>query len=291
MQSIENTKKSNKKAARGRKKPPYEIAAWVFGSILLIFLISVFFFTPCLSPDQRGILRFLMALAGGLFAFFLVGGVVLEGKVKDLAISAAGGAAIFVLIQFVVNPFPDQRCNPQTSEISTNSNPLVNTNFETPGANANGNTAKLDPEEKEKLDKLKELNKGRITETDQAEPTANNTSANAKTSNVNTEASKPIQEPVIRRVTVIVNVKVLKTNSVTNKKEDVTRTFYMDVTLLTQKGFLEHRTGTTVEFYGVPCGQYVSITYYGGREKKHENYPDIPCDQNPYVINYTFDAG
>lgn len=91
-------------------------ASWIFGSILVLFLFIVFFLVPCLSSDQRGILRFLMALAGGFFSFFFIGGVVLKGKLQDLVISAAGGVAIFILIQFVSNPFPATNCAATNSE-------------------------------------------------------------------------------------------------------------------------------------------------------------------------------
>jgi hypothetical protein len=80
-------------------------ASWIFGAVLLIFLIVIVFLIPNASDTQKGIIRFLMALAAALFAFFFVGGVLLRGTVKGLFISATGGFVLFVLIQFVFDPF------------------------------------------------------------------------------------------------------------------------------------------------------------------------------------------
>ena len=81
------------------------IASWIFGSLLLLVLIAVLFLRPNLSPDQRPILRVLMALAAGFFAIFFVGGVLLNGTLMGLALSATGGFVLFILIQFVFDPF------------------------------------------------------------------------------------------------------------------------------------------------------------------------------------------
>jgi hypothetical protein len=81
------------------------IASWIFGSLLLLVLIGVLFFRPNLSADQRAILRLLMALAAGFFAIFFVGGVLLNGTLMGLALSATGGFVLFILIQFIFDPF------------------------------------------------------------------------------------------------------------------------------------------------------------------------------------------
>ena len=81
------------------------IASWIFGSLLLLVLIGVLFFRPNLSPDQRAILRLLMALDVGFFAIFFVGGVLLNGTLMGLVLSATGGFVLFILIQFVFDPF------------------------------------------------------------------------------------------------------------------------------------------------------------------------------------------
>jgi hypothetical protein len=86
------------------------IAAWIFGGVLILFILAVFFLFECLSDDRRSLLRFVMALLSAFFATFFLGGVVLRGKILDLAISATGGIALFVLLITFVNPIPASRC-------------------------------------------------------------------------------------------------------------------------------------------------------------------------------------
>ena len=82
-------------------------ASWIFGIIFVAFFIAVFFFVPNPTATQCGILRFVMSLTAGLFAFFFIGGVVLKGKLAGLAIGATGGFVLFILMQFVYDPIPD----------------------------------------------------------------------------------------------------------------------------------------------------------------------------------------
>lgn len=100
---------------RGNKEPLQKtiqsaspIASWIFGSILIVFLIASVFFIKEPSAFQCGVVRFLMSLTAALFAFFFVGGVVLKGKLRDLAISATGGFVLFILMQFVYDPLGPQ---------------------------------------------------------------------------------------------------------------------------------------------------------------------------------------
>ncbi len=81
-------------------------ASWILGILFSGFLVYVFVAVPHPTTTQCGLLRFFIALTGGLLFFFLVGGVALHGQLKGFSIGAGGGAAIFVLIQFVVNPVP-----------------------------------------------------------------------------------------------------------------------------------------------------------------------------------------
>ena len=81
-------------------------ASWVFGAVLIGFLMYSFIFMPHLTPAQCGMLRFFMALTAGLFFLFFVGGIVLQGHLKGFGVGAGGGVALFFLIQFVVNPVP-----------------------------------------------------------------------------------------------------------------------------------------------------------------------------------------
>ncbi len=98
--------KSEKRTKRGLARTPLHesaaVAAWVFGGLILLFLMLIVFVD--VNPAKFPIIRFMMALSAGFFAYFF-GRVVLEGTLKGFAISAAGGAALFILIQFVFDPF------------------------------------------------------------------------------------------------------------------------------------------------------------------------------------------
>lgn len=79
------------------------IASWIFGGLILAFLMIIVF-AP-VEPSKFPIIRFLMALSAGFFAVFFVGGVLLRGTLNGFFISATGGFVLFVLIQFVFDPF------------------------------------------------------------------------------------------------------------------------------------------------------------------------------------------
>ena len=79
------------------------IAAWVFGSLILLFYMGVFFFAPAELPDYKHKqLAIFSALLCALFTFFFVGTLKLTLEVKNkwskLGIQGGGGAAAFVLI-------------------------------------------------------------------------------------------------------------------------------------------------------------------------------------------------
>lgn len=78
-------------------------ASWIFGSVLLVFLMAAVFID--IDPSKLPIIRFFMALAAAFFALFFVGGVLLKGTLNGLFISATGGFVLFILMQFVFNPF------------------------------------------------------------------------------------------------------------------------------------------------------------------------------------------
>ena len=82
-------------------------ASWIFGGCLLLFLITVVFALPSPTDFQEKIVRFLMALTGALFSLFFLGGVLLKGTLGGLITGATGGFVIFILIQFVYDPFID----------------------------------------------------------------------------------------------------------------------------------------------------------------------------------------
>lgn len=81
------------------------IASWIFGSLLLLFLLGIIILRPALSDDQRVMIRFLMSLISAFFALFFVGGVLMKGTIKGFALSATGGFVLFILLQFIYNPF------------------------------------------------------------------------------------------------------------------------------------------------------------------------------------------
>ena len=87
--------------ARGRN---HSAASWVFGLLLLAFLVWVFVFAPDALPEykQRMLGVFLASLAG-LFAFFLTGDIGLDiqsmpSRFGKLGVKATGGIGVFVLV-------------------------------------------------------------------------------------------------------------------------------------------------------------------------------------------------
>jgi hypothetical protein len=73
-----------------------EIAAWVFGGGLLVFLgVMMFTKRDHLPPFQERILALFGALLAGLFAFFITGTIAIEAR----GIQAAGGLAMFVFVR------------------------------------------------------------------------------------------------------------------------------------------------------------------------------------------------
>ena len=80
-------------------------ASWVFGGLLLAVLVVVLFALPEPTPFQRDITRYIMALLAAFFAYFFVGGVVLQGNLAGHIVGAGGGFALFILVAFVVTPF------------------------------------------------------------------------------------------------------------------------------------------------------------------------------------------
>lgn len=75
--------------------------SWIFGFILLAFVIAVFWFAQdSLPPFKQQILAFSSALVAGLFGFFLTGDIALLMKHKESSttLKAAGGIALFVVV-------------------------------------------------------------------------------------------------------------------------------------------------------------------------------------------------
>lgn len=84
----------------------------VMGGMLSVFLVYAVLFPPPENETMRGIMRFLIALCGGLFAGVLTGYVITSDGLKGLTIRACGGIAIFVLLMFGVNPVPSKQTQP-----------------------------------------------------------------------------------------------------------------------------------------------------------------------------------
>lgn len=88
----------------GDTTPKYVlISALVFTSLLLIFMITAFFFTPNLTPDQRNMMHLIFSLLSGFSATFLGGSVLLKaeigiGEKGKLGIAATSGIAVFIFV-------------------------------------------------------------------------------------------------------------------------------------------------------------------------------------------------
>ncbi len=75
--------------------------SWIFGFILLAFIIGVFWFSPDTLPAyKQSILAFSSALVAGLFGFFLTGdlSLLMSHKESSTTLKAAGGIALFVVV-------------------------------------------------------------------------------------------------------------------------------------------------------------------------------------------------
>ena len=78
--------------------------AFGFLAALAIFLVVSFFFTPSLTNDQRGTLKFLTALCAGVSGGFLAGSSLFEGTfttpTSKVALSGTAGFALFFVVWF-----------------------------------------------------------------------------------------------------------------------------------------------------------------------------------------------
>lgn len=93
---------------RGAAAPTHSAAAsrgvWIFGSLLLLFLIAVFTFAPPTLPEyKQRILALCAALLTGLLGWFLSGEIglrldALASRFGDIAVRTSGGLALFVLV-------------------------------------------------------------------------------------------------------------------------------------------------------------------------------------------------
>lgn len=81
-----------------------KIGTYIFGSILLVFFIYIFLFSPDTLPFyKQRMMAFASSLLAGLFTFFLSGSIKLTGQSPDtrfgkIAIQAGSGIAVFILV-------------------------------------------------------------------------------------------------------------------------------------------------------------------------------------------------
>jgi hypothetical protein len=107
-------------AANSNKKPMWIwIPSICLVSILVIFLMSTFFFTPSLTDDQRNVIRLLFALLAGFSTLFIGGTCLLQFDIPTsnggkFGLSATGGVAVFIFTYmyppywYTPNPSPDR---------------------------------------------------------------------------------------------------------------------------------------------------------------------------------------
>jgi peptidoglycan hydrolase-like protein with peptidoglycan-binding domain len=81
------------------------IASAIAGTLLLVFLAAIVFALPEPTDLQRSILRFFISLTAAFAATFLLGGVALHGRVAGMEVGASGGFCLFILSQFLIDPF------------------------------------------------------------------------------------------------------------------------------------------------------------------------------------------
>lgn len=80
------------------------LASWIFGSLLLIFFVYAYLFSPDTLPEyKQRMLAFACALIAGLFGFFLTGAIGLQihsaqTRFGTISIKATAGVALFVLM-------------------------------------------------------------------------------------------------------------------------------------------------------------------------------------------------
>ena len=75
------------------------LPSWIFGGLLLVFILGVFIWAPnSLPPFKQQLLAFICALLAGLFAFFFTGIIGLTGRIGDWRVQATGGIGVFILV-------------------------------------------------------------------------------------------------------------------------------------------------------------------------------------------------
>jgi hypothetical protein len=99
-------RRQSRRERRGDGSSDQRLAAWIFGSLLLVFLAALLVLAPdVLPPFKQRLLAVLCALLAGLFAYFLTGRLAVDGgdpssPWSGWGIRAGGGAAAFVVVLF-----------------------------------------------------------------------------------------------------------------------------------------------------------------------------------------------
>jgi hypothetical protein len=110
----------------------HSAASWVFGVLLLAFLVWVFVFAPDTLPEYKHrMLGVFLASLAGLFAFFLTGDIGLEiqsmqSRFGNLGVKATGGIGVFVLVLvWWWSPLAPISIEKKLSEIKQNTEKIV----------------------------------------------------------------------------------------------------------------------------------------------------------------------
>jgi hypothetical protein len=75
------------------------LPSWIFGGLLLCFILGVFIWAPnSLPPFKLQLLAFICALLAGLFTFFFTGVIGLTVGIGNWKVQATGGIGVFVLV-------------------------------------------------------------------------------------------------------------------------------------------------------------------------------------------------
>lgn len=78
-----------------------QLPAWIFGAILLVFLMAIVVWPP--PPQGQMVIRLLGSVFGGLISGFFLGTLKITGRaplLSKIQISAIGGFAVFCLVFF-----------------------------------------------------------------------------------------------------------------------------------------------------------------------------------------------
>lgn len=113
-------------------------ASWIFGIVLLGFMMAVFWLAPDQLPlFKQQTLAFSAALLAGFFGFFLTGSLSLamQHKESSTTLNAAGGIALFIVVLAWWNSAyaPVVTAETQTNKVQTSSDMQNNSSMNVDG--------------------------------------------------------------------------------------------------------------------------------------------------------------